>query len=226
MQDNLSPNTDNMPVAYRREAGPVPSLVLCDFDGTLTWRNSPPAFLLYAIGFWPIMARIPLGLWHMATSALSGRWSKADMKAAMLRACFAGKKSDRLWELSRQFTEKHLRHLVRPELLEELHRFKTEGATVAVVSASLDLWLRFFCEGEGFILLCTGTAFGPNGRFSGFTTPNCNHVEKARRVQTTFQLEQHPYIIAYGNSTGDRAMLDLAHEAWYCRRGRFERING
>jgi phosphatidylglycerophosphatase C len=224
MENNLSPNTYKVPVAYRRENGPLPTLVLCDFDGTLTWRNSPPAFLLFAIGFWPILARVPLGLWYIVQSTLQGRWSKADMKAAMLRACFAGKKAEKLWNLSRAFTEQRLRRLVRPDMLKELHHFKAAGATVAVVSASLDLWLHYFCEDEGFILLCTGTEFGANGRFSGFTTPNCNHIEKARRVQTTFELDQHPYIIAYGNSAGDRAMLSLAHEAWFCRRGRFERI--
>lgn len=186
-----------------------------DFDGTLTWWNSPSVFLVYAVGVGGLLRRLPrlIGVWWRWQ--LQTNRSLADLKRDWLRVCFSGKKKTDLFKLSIGFTHQCLLLLMRPNLLAQLKAWKQQGATVTVVSASLDIWLEYICQLLGFQLICTRTFFHEDGSFGGFDTPNCNGAEKANRVQKAFDLAQFQHIVAYGNTKGDVPMLQLAHEAWY-----------
>ena len=47
------------------------------------------------------------------------------------------------------------------------------------------------------------------------------------RISTAFNLSAFDRVIAYGNSKGDRAMFQLADEAWFCRPdGTLKRVQG
>ncbi len=110
------------------------------------------------------------------------------------------------------FCQRKMPALLRTDLLSALRLALQKGETVVIVSASPHLWLRPFCAGEGFGLLCTELEFVA-GQFTGkFATPNCNRDEKARRILAAYHLEPFDKIIAYGNSGGDAAMFALAHE--------------
>ena len=109
--------------------------------------------------------------------------------------------------------------MLRADMLVRLREYQAEGAVVALVSASSDIWLRPFCQAESIKMICTELAFEA-GKFSGkLATPNCNGQEKARRVRAAFDLNQFDKIIAFGNSNGDAAMLALANEAWLLHNG-------
>jgi phosphoserine phosphatase len=77
------------------------------------------------------------------------------------------------------------------------------------------VWLRPFAEQEGVELLCTEAAY-THGLFMGeWQTPNCNGVEKRRRVELYFPDWAQHHITVYGNSAGDAALLNMADEAWW-----------
>ncbi len=193
------------------------TLVLFDFDGTLTKGDSMLRFLLFAvppgktfIGCFPILIKF-LGL------ILSGRWSNERGKETLLAVFFKGKSQVKLEALGAAFYKQHIARMLRPEMLTKLREYRDSGKTVALVSASADIWLRPFCFAENILLICTNLDF-ENGKFSGkLASPNCNGPEKARRIQATFDLSDYEKIIAFGNSSGDNAMLALADEAWMLR---------
>jgi phosphatidylglycerophosphatase C len=55
-----------------------------------------------------------------------------------------------------------------------------------------------------------------DGRITGrFLTRNCSGKEKVRRIEERYDVKSFNYIYAYGDSSGDRAMLDLANERYY-----------
>jgi phosphatidylglycerophosphatase C len=55
-----------------------------------------------------------------------------------------------------------------------------------------------------------------DGRVTGrFLTKNCSGKEKVRRIAERYDLESFDHIYAYGDTPGDKAMLDLADEKHY-----------
>lgn len=194
-------------------------LVLFDFDGTLTrgdtfgaflWKMIPMGHLV--IGCLKLLVTLPEILFTRKTA-------RAERAKSIILSAFLGSKNrQQLQGLGKIFYQKHLSKMLRPELLETLRQYRDAGARVAVVSASMDIWLQPFCQAERIELICTELAYDL-GVFKGrFATPNCNGDEKKQRILATYDLHQFNTVIAYGNSSGDSAMLMLADEAWYCSR--------
>jgi HAD superfamily phosphoserine phosphatase-like hydrolase len=83
------------------------------------------------------------------------------------------------------------------------------------VSASAENWVKPWCDKYG--IRCLSTKLEVNG---GIITGkirgrNCYGDEKACRIKETFDLSKFDLIIAYGDSSGDKEMLALAHERNY-----------
>ena len=190
-------------------------LVLFDFDGTLTRRDSLSDFLWFALGPWPLVAGLPrigirlLRLWGQ------GHWSNGAAKRVVLDVYFGGWPKTVLDKTAAEWTERRLPTLLRAEVLDRLRRYRAAGNQVVVVSASIDLWLMPFCEQEQVALLCTALAYRDGRFFGDFQTPNCNGPEKAVRIKAAYDLTAYAHIVAFGNSAGDRAMFALAQEVWF-----------
>lgn len=180
----------------------------------------------FALGFWGIFKAIPAALFKLVKILLNGTFSAANAKEALMAACFKGRSEVELLQLGSDFIAQKLPGFIRPHTLEGLRLFRNQGCMVALVSASIDIWLRPFCAQENIQLLCTELAF-ENGASTGrFATPNCKYEEKARRIRTAFKLKDFQLILAYGNSSGDQAMFDLADQAWKAdKSGHFIRID-
>jgi phosphatidylglycerophosphatase C len=190
-------------------------LLLSDFDGTLTRGDSFAQFLWFAV---PLPKLAVGSIWltiRFLFLFFSGKWSNEAGKAAVLSAFFKGKTEAELAALGARFCHARLPKILRPTLLARLRHDRASGARVVIVSASPDVWLRPFCDTEGFDLICTLLAFDAEGRFQGrLATPNCNGAEKARRIRAAYDLATFTHIVAFGNSSGDAAMFALAHEVW------------
>ncbi len=185
-------------------------LLLFDFDGTLTTRDSLPAMLVFAVG-WPcFLIKMPIVAARFFSLLVQNKWSGNVGKEVLLSLFLKNRTRDDLEKLGRDFCKKKLPAMLRTELLAEAKQARAAGDRVAVVSASCDFWLLPFCEKHGFELVCTELEY-VGGRFSGrFLTKNCNFGEKAERIRARFDLSEFDEILAWGNSTGDSAMLELA----------------
>ena len=92
-----------------------------------------------------------------------------------------------------------------------------EGHRVVVVSAMFKLVLQDWCAANHVELLATGLETKKDRLTGNFSTKNCYGEEKADRVRKAGLLYSNPYIYAYGDSEGDKALLALADEAFYRR---------
>lgn len=189
-------------------------LVLFDFDGTLTDRDTMLAFVRHCRGPWryaagmvwllPLLVGLRLGVVPATVAKrlflrhFLGGWARTDLEHAA--AVFA----DRIegW--------------MRPTTRERLAAHRQRGHDVVVVSASLDLWLAPFLAANQLRGLCTSAAYDEHGRFWGeLGSPNCNGPEKVRRVREAFDVDSYDGVVAYGDSSGDTEMLALADEPHY-----------
>ena len=87
---------------------------------------------------------------------------------------------------------------------------------MVIVSASLDVYLDPWCEAIGVERICTELDVR-NGRLTGrYRQGDCSGQAKVRRIREQYDLSQYSVIYAYGDTSEDREMLELAHRR-YCR---------
>lgn len=185
------------------------TLVLYDFDGTLTKQDSLWHFLRFAspstwaftkkmLGFLPIYLRYRMGLQNNHQS-----------KEQLLSLFFKDKTVEEMQALGASFAEQVLPKLLVDEKMAQLHKHVEHDREVVLVSASLELYLQPWCNAMGIGLIGTKLADN-NGVITGkYDGKNCWGPEKARRVKAQFHLEEYHHILAYGDSRGDKEMLML-----------------
>lgn len=185
-------------------------LALFDFDHTITTRDTFTDFVHCALS----RRRLAVGKALLAPTIAGyrlGLVSSNTIRAQIVRVAFSGDEHARVQALAHAFARTSLPRAVRPEMRRAIERHQAAGDTVAVVSASLDLYLAEWCRMHGVRLLCSSLE-ARDGRLTGrFAGAQCDFGEKARRVRATFDLTAYARIHAYGDSAGDRAMLALAH---------------
>ena len=90
-----------------------------------------------------------------------------------------------------------------------------QGDQVVVVSSSLDVYFKDWCQQQGIDLICNQLEVRA-GRYTGeLQQGDCGYVEKANRVQQKYKLSDFDAIYAYGDSPNDHAMLALADYKFY-----------
>lgn len=193
-------------------------LVLFDFDGTLTKKDSLPLFikfysgwLNYFIGFsYHVIPIIAYKIGFLSGEKLKQKvlsWFFKETDELQLR-----NKGDEFVEFL--FDE----NLFNKPLIEKLKSEIAEGNTVAVVSASPEIWISAFCKKMQTDCLSTELEFR-SGKFTGkLSTPNCTGKEKVKRILEKYTLASFKEIHAYGNSIDDHEMMALANKKFIVRK--------
>ncbi|MCM1369079.1 MAG: haloacid dehalogenase-like hydrolase [Candidatus Amulumruptor caecigallinarius] len=189
-------------------------LVLFDFDGTLTVKDSFTAFIRHACGVRGLFRTLLLSAPAILAWKL-GRISNSDAKKVMFRAAFKNYPANRFREMGVSFAEK-VRKMERKDIVCRMRGALEAGDEVAIVSASLEDWIRPWAESYGVRHVVATKADAEGTRLSGeLSTPNCHGEEKVRRLIEEFpDLKQHRDrldITAYGDSSGDNEMWALSN---------------
>lgn len=194
-------------------------LWLFDFDGTVTTADTLLAFIRHTCGtvhflagfalFSPLLVLMKLHLYpnYRAKQRLFAWFFKGMAEADFDARCRAFAADSK--------------HLLRPEAVSFMRRCMNNGGQVCIVSASIDNWVRpFFSDiagGTQHPLIVIGTQIEiKDGVLTGrFLTDNCYGAEKVRRVEALFPDRNDYYITAFGDSRGDKELLDYADERHY-----------
>ena len=186
-----------------------------DFDGTLTTRDTLIAIFRYARGdaFTLLAFLLYAPLLVLMKLHLYPNWKA---KQLMFGYFFKGMKLKDFNDLCKRFVKDN-RHLLRPKGMETVAEALREGSEVLVVSASLDNWVHPFFDGmQGHLhVLCTQPDVR-NGVLTGkFVTKNCYGSEKVRRIEGCLPYREQYELIAFGDSRGDKEMLEYADKGYY-----------
>ena len=186
-------------------------IVASDFDGTLTSKDTLLEFIRFAKGnarclfgfllYSPLIVLMKLKLYPNYKS-----------KQKVFSFFFKGMPLEEFNRLGREFATSS-QSILRPGGLEMLRQCSEDGVEVVVVSASIDNWVQpFFPD-----LKVLGTQVEViGGRLTGrFLSKNCYGQEKINRLLEVFPDRENYYLIAYGDSNGDRKLLDFADESYY-----------
>lgn len=105
--------------------------------------------------------------------------------------------------------------VIRNQALERIEWHQRQGDTVVIVSASLDAYLQPWCDSIGVELICTELE-ERDGRLTGrYRHGDCSGPAKVRSIRERYDVSRYPLVYAYGDTSDDRAMLELAHRKFY-----------
>lgn len=191
-----------------------------DFDGTLSRRDTLIPFLVRAAG----RRRFASACAMLGLDGARGRVAARDrdaVKVALLAQLFTGHDESSLRALGEQYARDLLSDQLRPDALDRLHRHRHRGDDVLFVSASLVYYLDPLGAELGVDAVIAVEPEVVDGRLTGsLAAPNVRAAEKARRLRNWLGApETGPMegveLWAYGNSSGDHALLELAdHPLW------------
>ncbi|MDP4487650.1 MULTISPECIES: HAD-IB family phosphatase [Pseudoalteromonas] len=137
------------------------------------------------------------------------------MRAIASFVAFSGRKSTEVAAASEEYAEDIIPQYIREVALNKLNWHKNNGDKIVVVSASLDVYLKPWCARNGFDLVCSELQI-KGGKFSGrYINGDCSCENKPNLVRAKYELENYGRIYAYGDTTEDLAMLNLADEAYF-----------
>lgn len=188
------------------------NLALFDFDGTLTTKDSLGEFLKQSVGRKKYMLNMFRFLPYFTLWQLK-LMRNGVAKEHLFRIFFKGMDEKFFKSKAKEFSLTKLDAIINQERFKLLREHQAKGDRVIIVSASMQCWLKPWCDKEGIELLSTRLKF-ENGVFSGeFLTINCHGTEKANRIKAHLNLQEYETVHAYGDSSGDKEMLDLAHKS-------------
>ena len=189
-------------------------LALFDFDGTITTKDSMVEFILYAVG----KKAYYLGLLKLSPMLVAYKlklYPNHKAKERFLAYFFKEMRIKEFQELVTAYGESEIGKIVRDKAIEKIAWHKAQGDEVVVVSASMECWLKSWCDKKNIKLIATKLEI-LDGRFTGkFATKNCYGQEKVNRLRACYRMEDYSHIYAYGDSKGDREILALADESFY-----------
>lgn len=185
-----------------------------DFDGTITTDDSLLKFIRFVVGDMKFLA----GLFAISPVLVAYKLKlipNYKAKQIMLSWYFKSMDKEKFLEVAREYSLNYIDKIVRKQAIKKIIWHKNEGHKVVVVSASLECWLRPWCDKNGLDLIGTKLELEENKLTGNLLSKNCYGIEKVNRIKEQYDLNSFNFIYAYGDSKGDKEMLKLAHEKHY-----------
>lgn len=194
-------------------------IVVFDFDGTITTADTFALFLRYYVGtarwLWNLFLLTPVFLAYVLHIV-----NRNYVKARVISRFFSGHSVDDVNASASRFAKDVIPGLIRPKAAEALETAKTREKSgfesLYICSASIGPYLRAYFEPLGVpkILatelevhegVCTGRIAGWNVWGEG----------KVRRILAEFEPRTVKILEAYGDSRGDRELLNAAQASYF-----------
>lgn len=207
-----APASDNRPIAF------------FDFDGTLTTGDTLMPFIKFVVGKPTYYAK--LILLSPILIAYFAKLLRNDIaKKIVLKQYLADYHIDELFAKGQRFSEEVIPAMLRPAGIERLRWHQAQRHECVLVSASLDVYLKFWADSEGFSsVICSSLEISSLGYVSGtLDGENCHGEEKVRRINKSIGQISDRVAYAYGDTPGDKPMLAIAEYAYKLENGDFQR---
>ena len=184
-----------------------------DFDGTLTYKDTMFLYLkfynstkfnLQFIKHTPLFILLKLKL-----------IDAEKVKKSFISSILKGESRLKIEKKSEQFFTRYYPEIFRENALDFIKNIDPSKTDCYIVSASLDIWVKPFAEKFGMNLLATQAEF-KDDQFTGeFVGKNCNGSEKVKRIEEAISDKKYDKTIAFGDTSGDKEMLDWANEGQF-----------
>ena len=191
------------------------SIVAFDFDGTITTKDSFFSFIIFTKGHF----RLLLGLLACSlflVAFMLRLYPRQKAKEKLFSFFYKNTPVDEFNRWGEAFMTK-IDAMVKPEAIEAIKKHLDEKATVLIVSASIDTWIRPWAEKTGISeVLATRIEVDEENKLTGkFRTKNCVRQEKVNRLIAAFPNQDEYFLTVYGNNRGDKELVEFADKGWF-----------
>lgn len=186
------------------------ALAFFDLDGTLTRFDTFVPYCLLSLLYRPRRVFALKPLLKACVNFCKGKIERQDLKEAFLVAFLEGAGRNDIELFNRGFFRFILPWIVKEEMLEKVRQHQQDGDRVYLVSASPDIYLEPLSKQwrlDGVI--CTVLEWKDGYLTGRILGRNCQGEEKIRRIQALFNESELEGSYAYGNSNGDRQLLEF-----------------
>jgi phosphatidylglycerophosphatase C len=190
------------------------AIAFFDFDGTITTKDSLAEFIRFAKGDIGFMTGVIAALPYIIGYKL-GVTDRQEAKEKLLSVFFKGTPEEEFKELSLAFAMERIPSILRPGAVSKLQWHLQQGHQVVIVSASPAHWLKPWCDLNGFACISTELEVIDQKISGKINGRNCHGEEKVRRIHEKYDLSSYGSIYAYGDTSGDKPMLELAGNSFY-----------
>ena len=192
------------------------AIAVFDFDGTLTSKDTLLEFIKYAcgtgrfyLGFTCYSPIIVLMFLHLYPN-----WKAKEKIFAFF---FKGWEYQKFKDYGEEFSLK-IENMKKENTMNKLYTHMEKSDTIYVITASILEWVLPWCKKNGISnVLATRIEIDERGIITGrFSSKNCYGQEKVNRL---LQVEPHRHtytLYAYGDSRGDKEMIEFSDFGTYC----------
>ena len=184
-------------------------LALFDFDGTISNRDS---FLYFMWWFKRgLLLQTVFKQFPKIILFKFGYYPNQRLKEAFLRGMFAGVSAESLGRKAEEFCTYVLPSLIRPGFWHKYDWHRQRGHIMVVVTATPRLLLEKWCQDHHMDIIGSELQSDQRNRITGrLSGLNCMGEEKVRRINEHYAAAEYREIFAYGDTSGDLPMLNLA----------------
>ena len=189
------------------------NLALFDFDGTLTKVDTFTAFIKQTTP----MTRYALGLIRLMPKIFLyklGKYKGTFMRQDIVEVALKRRSQEELMQKGREFVP-FMDSVLRPDIYQKLLDHKAKGDRVLIVSASLDLYLKPWCQKHGVELICSEVKFQKEVCLGVYSSEDCSGPYKLKKVLEKLAPRDYTKIFAYGDTPEDFELLSIADYKFY-----------
>ena len=191
------------------------TIAVFDFDGTITKKDTLLEFIKFSKGkmlffisffiFTPLLVFMKLGL-----------LPNYKVKQKLFSFLYKGTSLENFNKHGEDFS-KIIDKIIFPEAIEKINSHKKNGDKIVIISASIENWIKPWADKIGVtVVLATKIEIDKYGLLNGkFLTKNCYGQEKVNRFLEIFPNRTDYKLIVYGNSRGDKEIINLADEKFF-----------
>lgn len=193
-----------------------PTVAAFDFDGTITTRDSLLLFFWQTKGAFKTIIKLIVHA-PIYIAYFFNLKSRQEVKESLIKSFFQRMPISLLRDEGKKFANGPLKKILKKEALDKIKCHQQMGHRCVLVSANLDVYLEEFAKIYGFEDCITSkVAFDKENCVTGYLEGlNCRGAEKVRRMEEILGPKSGYILYAYGDSDGDREMLDLADYPFY-----------
>ncbi len=191
----------------------VETVAIFDFDGTITYRNTTIPYLKFISEkkfFWKFLQKIPQAV------AYQFRIIDVDsLNNIIVKHFFKDLSQEFLYQSGQIFADSIVPRLIKKTAMQRLNWHLEQGHYCILATAAYNIYVDYWGKNNGFNqIVSTQIDFDHQGKATGtLRGKSCNGPEKLRRVLECIDNPQKLY--AYGDSSGDREILNYATHSYY-----------
>jgi len=186
-------------------------LVIFDFDGTLTKKDSLGEFLRYYykknIYFKKLLRFLPFFILYKL------KILKNDIaKEKLITIFFKDENEFTFKQKAREFALNKINSFLNKKVYNEFCKHKKNNDEVIIISASFKCWIDEWAKKEQVKSISTILEIKNHKLTGKFKTKNCYGIEKVNRLKKEVDISKYSEIISYGDSDGDRYIFEISNK--------------